>query len=324
MTVSRTQRFTVVSERRLELSVLHAPEFAMSRRSPFHISATGQLLALFDHGELFCLLIGGMILLIVAKRVVGDRPRVRIWGLRVGVLSFVAWYVRDIRSHGLWGAEQVVVTGLRGLLVLLYVTCTSWLLISIAACVMNDVIGASHARLHARWRHLINWLNRAFSKRLANPISGSERPESDPKDRLDREEAASKVAEARKLAKQQQLRRDELRYELQLLYDRHRVELSESIPKERFDAYFEAHLTDTLEPDVYATRAEQLKEVIRERAGVLKRTKQPVFESIEDVIEHYRAKKQRLRLLDLDDDTLETLEVTLDDIQDREVRKLLA
>ena len=74
---------------------------------------------------------------------------------------------------------------------------------------------------------------------------------------------------------------------------------------------------------MYTERAEKLKDMIRDRLNVQHRSAAPQFDSVEDIIRYFTAKKASLLTLGLDQDTLETLEVTYDEMQDREVRKLL-
>ncbi|MEZ6128966.1 MAG: hypothetical protein R3C59_09805 [Planctomycetaceae bacterium] len=279
--------------------------------------------ALVDGGDVCSVLLGGLILAFVAEKAVHGRPDARGWGLRLGVLAFMAWYVRDVSRHGFRDAEQLVTTGIRALLVLLYFTSVSWLLLAAGNCVSGQVLGSMSGQFRAvvrrachRAGQLLTRVRRRFTMSRVEPRPVSPSP-------ADREQTAREAAERQHAIAARRCARENVQYETELLYDRHRKELAESLPPERFQEYFSKYLTDDLDPEAYSVRAEQLKDMIRERAGARKRTAQPEFETLEDVIEHFRAKKQRLRLLDLDDDTLETLETTLDDLQDREVRKLL-
>lgn len=282
---------------------------------------------LFEDGALLSLLLGGLILLLVSRKAVDGRPIAERWGLRLGVIAFVFWYARDFITNGLWGADQFVTTGFRALLLLLYSVSVAWILLAVVSCVVQEVFGAMHRRVVTLLTTAIKSIAAVVSNRRQARKERArqaewlrEQPE---RERAQQEQEAKSREEKLQLHTEKQ-RKSDIRYEVELVYDRYRNELTDKLPPERFNEYFSDHLTSDLAVDVYAQRAEQLKSMILDRVNGKHRQQLPEFDSIESIVEHFRARKQRLQLLDLDPDTLETMEITLDDAQDRELRKLLS
>lgn len=137
----------------------------------------------------------------------------------------------------------------------------------------------------------------------------------------EREQRAQKRLESRKSKDSE--KRAAMRYELELIYDRFRSELKDNFPPERFELYFSQYLTDEQDPKVFAQRAEQLKKMIHERVDVKSRNRRPTFQSLDEIIAHFHEQKQQIQSLGLDDD-VESLEITLDELQDREIRRFLS
>ena len=282
-----------------------------------HPAFIDNLIDIFEQGFMPSLLLGGVVLLMVSQKSIIDRPTVERWGLRIGVLGFLAWYVRDFLVNGLWGAEQFFLTGLRALLVLLYTTATAWLLLAITSC-GRGLLASQFTSIDP----IRGWRKARRQARTARPSPVSE-PILTPAEERERQRQEAGAEAARLRRQREQAERDKIRYEVGLLYDRYRAELTDKLPQDRFDAYFATYLTPDLEPSVYTERAEKLKDMIRDRLNVQHRSPAPQFDSVEDIIRYFTAKKASLLTLGLDQDTLETLEVTYDEMQDREVRKLL-
>lgn len=276
------------------------------------------LINTFEYDNPWPLFFGGLILYHLGKAITQRDVKMHLWGFRVGVLAFVAWYLREFLVHGVQGSEQFLCTGLRGLLVMLYATSTAWIAIAIASGLVNEVFGGLRTRLVGLADGLFGSLRHKKQRTQYVPP-----PPPDPvAERRERERQAEQLEHQEKMnaAKRQ---RANIRYDLELLYDRYRAELADKISSDRFEAYFKTHLTENLSPEVYEQRAEKLKSMIRDRLNIRSKPSKPEFESLDEVIEHYRDRKQRLAYLGLDEDELETLRLTLDDMQDRDLREFL-
>ena len=284
------------------------------------MSFISRLLRVFETGSVCHLFFAGMIIYCVGKPIMERRPWVATWGLKLGVLSFVAWFVREFVNHGVWSAEQIWVTACRALIVMLNATATAWILLAIGSCLYHDVFGWVHRRLLARRiRASERKRARRNSRRQSTPVA-----QHDPEQELRELERQELVRKQEQLRTNETQRRAEIRYDVELLYDRYRSELAEKFPPERFADYFETHLTKDLALEVYEHRSEKLKTMIRECLDLDSRRVRHQFDSLEGIVGHFAERKQRLQLLDLDSDEVETLQSAIDDMMDREIRKFLS
>ena len=277
------------------------------------------LLWLFDEGSWLSLLAGGLILLFVSQQVVTGRRRAYQWGLRIGILSFICWYIRDLINYGLSDADQLVCTGFRALLVLLYGVSVTWLLLTVSDCVFGEVLGGISRRTSSLVnraisgsRQQIRSREEARSKRKRQALWLQQTPE---RERVDREQAA-RDEHQRRVSSNAQQQRAEMRYEVELLYDRRRTALSEKFPEERFREYFDAWLADHVDVCVYQQRAGMLTNMIEDLLDVRDHENESL-RSLEDIITCFDAEKRKLDNADLDDDTLEILHIQIDDERDQ-------
>jgi len=119
-----------------------------------------------------------------------------------------------------------------------------------------------------------------------------------------------------------QIARDDARLQCRLLYDRYRSELQQVFPQDVFDSYFTSFLADSTPLDVFEQRAEQLKDMIRDRLqlGVQEQRR---FESPEEVIQYFAEQQRRLTALVADDpDVLDTLICDLAEARDKALKEL--
>ena len=118
--------------------------------------------------------------------------------------------------------------------------------------------------------------------------------------RPQREVERQKLLKRQAVGKQEREQRMAIRYELELLYDRYRTELSARLPHERFQSYFDSYLDDGIPIPLCRARAEQLTEMIREQLNIKQTSVLPEFTEIAQVIEYFNAKKARLKTLNVD------------------------
>ena len=115
--------------------------------------------------------------------------------------------------------------------------------------------------------------------------------------------------------------RNQIQYEIHLLYDRHRTKLADRFPEERLSAYFKSHLTNDLSLGVYRERATQLRTILLECAGQASGATEPVYSSPEEIIADFEERLQRMQQLLGDDDTFDTLQVDLYEERDQLLRQ---
>ncbi len=266
---------------------------------------------LLETGDILSLLIGGLLLMVVAQHAGKTNATVQLCGTRIGVLAFVGWYIRDIGVNGLYDASQFVTTGIRALLVLLYTTNIAWLVLAIG-----------HTAFLSDGRcGLFQFFRRRRASAASNtPVTSVTYPESRNVDSsASAEEEAQLQEEAENLVKEQR-ERDAIRFNLEILYDRYRHELKDLLPPEHFAEYFATRLTNELPVETYRIRAEQVTEMIRDRLQLADEDT-PDWQSSEEIITEFNTRIKRLQYHDLDEDTLETLQLQLNEERNAALRK---
>lgn len=146
--------------------------------------------------------------------------------------------------------------------------------------------------------------------------------------RPEREARRREAAEREALRQQEAPVREQLQFEVRLFYDRYRAELQSTFPPDVFESYLSKFLTEGTPLEQLEQRADQLKEMIRDRLEIRPAREKPDFQDIDDVIAHFAQRKQRIRELELSDsddaDVKDTMIAALDAAQDKAIRELLS
>ena len=181
----------------------------------------------------------------------------------------------------------------------------------------QERIHAEEARRQQEFERQQHEAERLRQQQIEQERWERERPE---RERKERENAERQEAKRRATANRK-AQINAIRYELQLLYDRLRPQLA-ALSEEQFQAYFHSFLTEALPLDVYRERADQLKQTMLHLAH--ERTSGPPRDAgLEEVFRYYNERKERLRSLDLDEDTRETLELMIDEERNRTLQQML-
>ncbi|MCA9073696.1 MAG: hypothetical protein KDA93_01595 [Planctomycetaceae bacterium] len=276
-----------------------------------------------ERGDLCALSFALLILLTIGSKAVESRPDLSRFGLWLALAAFVLWMLRSLGLDGVMTAEQLVSVSVRGVAFAASVLAAAWLLLPLGAALADHLLFAPGQSCFSAWRR---W-RRLVSQRLAELSRAhdeSRRQSAWHANSDQREEAAREAAREKRRRELQQRRRDEVRLELRLLYDRHRVELQSRLPPEQVQTYFDRFLTDELSPTLFARRAEKLMQMMRESLGPSVQNKSlPVFETVEEVVHFFEERKSRLRNSRVPPDTLETVELDLEEEQRKAMHELL-
>ncbi len=128
-------------------------------------------------------------------------------------------------------------------------------------------------------------------------------------------------AAARERLHAEHVRRNQLRFEAELLYDRHRKSLKDRFSPERFAQYFKDGLSPSVAMPVYEQRIQQLMQMILDLVGPDAGGLSRLSLSPEEIITNFKTRLQRLKYLDLDEDTLEVLEIRFTEERDRQLER---
>ncbi|HQZ64528.1 MAG TPA: hypothetical protein PLY87_05610 [Planctomycetaceae bacterium] len=277
-----------------------------------------QLCDTLESGNFIYLLAGAGMLLFVSDKAAQFCPRVRPWSLKLGVIAFIAWWIRDLRLNGIWGAEQFAGTTLRAIVVMLYAVAVSLLLSTVVLSLYESLLGDQWRQRKKTFNDW--WLGkRKPATTLRQPQPATSRITEKP---TPPQPTVEEIAERKRLESEARAR-ESARYDLQLFYDKHRQNLSSHISEEKFLAYFNSYITPTLPLAEYQNRIRQLKTMLETHVDPRMKRQRPEFESVEEVVAYYSLQKQKLQYVELDADVLETLECDLLEAQDNAIRSSL-
>lgn len=269
----------------------------------------------FPSVDLWSLLILTIVLNVVGNWTCQSSSRLLLWSQRAGVGVFLLWLFWSITEWGIDTPGDFLPTVLQGAVVGAFVTGLLRIVLPVASWLYETCLVSPRRRLRTvmeRWNH-----RRAEQRRSTDrPPRKSPQQEQAERETREQEERRRRVEQARRQA---------LEYELRLFYDQFRLELREKFPQEQFESYFKTFLTDSTPVEIYEQRAEQLRQMLRDRLDLSGAEHRPEFQSIEQILEHFRQQMERVRRIEgLDPDTLDTLLCTLEDAQDNALQEFLS
>ncbi|MCA9077360.1 MAG: hypothetical protein KDA93_20200 [Planctomycetaceae bacterium] len=276
----------------------------------------------------FCgMLLPLLLLAIVGQQTIQGHPHLERLSYLLGWVALLIFVSAGLLIRPQPDGSDLLVVLICGLVFAGYLVTSSWLVMPLLALISNaTLIGPWRSLSQLAKRALVAWQGRRAERQQRTQDERTQRQAES--DRTHHDRRANLKRQVQKAQADQQRRnqtvRDQLRYRLQLTYDQHRVELAQKFPPDQFAAYFERFLTNQLGPDEYARRAGQLEQMLVDQLGLPARRRRPKFESIDQVIAHFEAEKERIRQIPtLDEDSRETLLIVIDDAQDLAIQELL-
>jgi hypothetical protein len=136
------------------------------------------------------------------------------------------------------------------------------------------------------------------------------------------------AAEERRRTEEEQLRRDRkrrenVRFEIRLLYDRYCAELQDKLPEEKLQTLLAEFLSDQHPPDEVETRGEALQIMLKDRLGLQDTASQTRFQSLNEIAIFYGRQRDALNDLGYDPETLDSLHKSLNKQEDAAIRQFL-
>ena len=142
--------------------------------------------------------------------------------------------------------------------------------------------------------------------------------------RPEREMSEQRQREEDHCRRMQAQQREQIRFDMRLFYDRYRAELQSVFSTEVFESYLSTFLTEGTPVELFEQRAEQLKEMIRDRLQLNSRRETPRFATLDELLKYFADRKASVRQLQADDpDVVDTLISTLDEVQDKAIREFM-
>lgn len=276
----------------------------------------------FLEAETFTQLLTVAVLLWVGQWAVQRHPNLKNRGQTTALIAFagnIVWSVTGARRSL---ADDPLTVIIHAGVLATFVLAFSWISFP-AIAALNEVFVRSpldfcRQSLRSGWKW---WSDYRSHRRLLAEQSQSASTWEQTRHERERKELNRKEQESKRQTEAN--RREQIRFDVRLFYDRYRRELADVFPEEKFDAYFQSFLTDSTAPELFEQRAERLKDMIRDRLELSSRQQSAGFETIDAVIAHYDGKRQLISQLPVDDEVREDFLMQLDDSMERDLREFL-
>lgn len=223
----------------------------------------------------------------------------------IAFVLYMGYTLVQIRTPDAAIAVVVLVRGALLLVILNGSLCIVFSLVRPVTVWWNRLVSARRARRaqrrydreesERREREAREWERRA-------PERARQAADEEIRQRRQREEREQHAA----LALTEQRRRDDVRMECYLLYDRHVDQLETHFPRQMLQEYFETYMKATHSAAVVEQRARLLMEMLREQINS-KTDRMAAFTSLADVAAYFREQRQEVETLPYDEETRESL-----------------
>jgi hypothetical protein len=221
---------------------------------------------------------------------VQTRDSLRQFGLRIGAGVFLLFCGFEAFRQQDFSSGSLLTMILRGLLLAVFATSASWLVLSVAGL----VVGRLDNQFSRTWRRA--------GRHIANKRDARQREEMDRQRTIDfersapeRERVLREAHERTRLDTDAKKRREDARLACEVLYRIHQPEIKDRFAPSMFDDYVKKHLGDNCPPDAVDERAQQLQQLIQHHAE--KVTPAPKFRSMADLISWFEIQHKQLEAI---------------------------
>lgn len=273
-----------------------------------------------EYGDTFPQLLFTVVLLLVGQHAIADRPRLRLAGLWIALLAFLAFIARLVVLHGVSDPWILTAAAIRGLLAAGLITGLSWLVLPLLALFYESLIEPVLRRPR-------EWFERVRLWREGRQFRHSQRQDQQAWERAapEREAEATKAAKQQRRQAAEQQQRDETRFRIRLLIDQHREQLGDRFPDAWLQRYFVDYLGDGLSSKEVQRRADQLREMVLETVKpLMSPEKSPhAFEGIDEIAAHFREKKDRILATDYSEPMKDIFLMDVEDAEKKAIQEFL-
>lgn len=285
----------------------------------------GLVVTIVDGPDLCSSLFLLLILFLVGGKVIEHTPHLVPWGKRLALAVFLLYVGLRLVTDAPGSADELAWFCLRGLLAAGFACAVCWIMLPVIAVLWTYTIG----RLIRFLQNACEQANRTAAQRRAD-LEREEarlraeveweriRPERE-RTRIEAERNAKAEAD-RKSADQR--RREAIRLECELLYDRHAAPLHDAFPRQRFETYLTQALADSLSPELIEQRAEKLRHLIQDLVEQAAPRRQK-FSDIQAISAHFEARRQELDTLPYDDEAKASLRAIINMQESTSIQELL-
>lgn len=264
------------------------------------------------------------------------RPAYRVGiGAAVGYIALVFWRSPPSR------ASELLVAVLRCLITGGLFCNGSCIVLPIVSFVWSHTIGAVLRWLGRAVRGLRRWIRDVYRQQAAlfsdfrrrerrQVLTAVERERQEREAALRREVAerdAAAKAELLRQAEQKRVtdrkRREDARLRVYLAYDRFGSRLANDFQRDRLSEYFDVYFTELHSAEEIEERASKLIAVLDELGAEQGHRSKAKFKTLSDVVNHFNEQRRQVRELQLDPDTVDSLETLVNQSQDSTIAGFL-
>lgn len=256
-----------------------------------------------------------------ANAVCAGRPGALQMARRAGVFVFLAVLTLRWAEGEMTDPDRSLATVVQAGVVGFFVTGLAGIVFPCVAWLYSTFVAAPGRYTKSQYRRYCTWRERRSAVRRERKATANAEAERQ-RTRPDRERAARDVAARREREAAAALERESIRFEVQVLYDRHRAEVADKLPEDVLTAYFREFLTDELPVDQFRLRAERLRDLILGRAHDDGQT--PAFDSFEAAMAHFDGMLSEIHGLGLDTDHTQSLVVLIETAREKAIEELLS
>lgn len=286
------------------------------------IDAAASLIRYFESPTIDSLIILATILHVIGIALF-EPSEYRTLAVRCGYGLLLFSILLAVTTGGLTDAPYLVSLSVRGMLLAIIATGIVSIVFVTVTGLNQRLVVSSIRRIRSVWDKHQADRKRREQQRLQHLKKSRLRLEAEERaPERQQAEIAQREQKARQLREQNS--RNDIRFQLQLKHERHRLELAEVMPETRFSQIVSAWLTDDIPFEEFVRRADQVESLIVDQIGPMSLKSQPPFDSMETVLSHYSQKEATIRALEIDPDTLDTLVATLHQAQDRALKRFLS
>lgn len=250
-----------------------------------------------QEGDYCALAFFSVILIFVGDRMIQSRPLLRIWGMRIAALAFVAFVVAHIVQAGSPTPSDLAMAAIVGLLGALVVLGPAWIVLAILGFfggyyrnAANSANSAAHRRQLERER------KEAEKRKRQEQIEWEKQAPQRERARLEAEmrqrEESKRNADAKKI-------RSDARADCEMLYQLYAPEIDTRFPRASLDEWIKKYMGDDQSPSDVEQRADQLRKLIIHHREQVKPT--PKFSTMADLATWFQEQKSQIETLPIED-----------------------
>jgi len=287
------------------------------------------LFEIVHSGSLCALFLPVLLAIFVGHQIVDRHPRARAVGHALAWCALVAIALAECVIVPITDGGTLLEIMVRSLLGAGLMLGGAWILLPAILGVCDSIDSAIHWFIRRIIRPLVNailWIPRWIWTWPARRRAAAQRLEFAKIANQERERNRVRETREAEIGRQRsvdQRRREFVRLQCQLLYDRHAKAISSVFPRKRFEAYIQTYFSDKDEASLIEERAELLKRMIEEFAASAPTAIRKSFGSLPELVAAFEARRAEVMAIPCDEEMKESLIAHLATQEDQALQEFL-